>query len=716
MNRFDKQAGAVRRAAVAFGLVLALLLPGCAAGGEVSGTEESSAGGVNTSAAESADTEETTAAGTNAAGSSASALTTTVPPSGAPAGSSPAATSATARETAYSTGAPAPVKNYGESGDTSFKIPVTGLSKNTIYSVSRGAISGNRRLMAHDTLRLFCSLQGLINRDFAQNRIILMITPYQSSDTFWTEYFKRSGAPLDGMRTVSIDTWDDFLSTFKQQLIACGMCLWDPAVPATSNVAATVCGLDGYLPVKAEEDGLQQDLKALGVPVKLSLVGRFTGKGIISGTKRASTGSAKNDAYLWAMDKYMYRCSTKYMVYVADGASCTKGNEIYEKDSCSRDAFGAVSLLSHDYGILRRAFFFDLSPLDEAPCDDRNQKRGTDLATTKLLLKQRYDMAGGTFGCMVGFPPWQLKYSKHNGWGTVADTALEHTFVQVITQYNMYLDANFAPCNTSLYCHYPLKASYKNGNKQVTEKFDAHTIYVYYHLGDYDATEWAARDLFNAFQDKGRGQIPLTWAVNPGLSDRIPMLFDYIYTNLTPADTVCASDSGIGYIKPEQLFANDRLTDGRTLPAGDAAYIRVCTPYFRRFDMDVVSFIIGTMSREVYATYNAFAGKGSFHYDRAKPLTVYKGVPYVPTKNGVGNPGDYAASAEGMYSYLTTTMKGTNFLATRTIRWNPTQLMALTDAFEDYMADHMPGYTVKVVNAYNFLDLVKQSGQATVLS
>ncbi len=711
----SKPIRAMQSLAAACALALAILLPGCTGGSDVSSPENSAADSSSLTSAASTDASGTSSDMSD--GTTAGAMSNgTTAPSGSAAGSKPAATTSRAADTAQTTAAPKPVKNYGESGDASFKIPVTGLQKNTVYSVSRAAVSGNRRLMAHDTLRLFCSLQGLINRDFQQNRIILMLTPYQSSDTFWTDYLKRAGAPLAGMRTVTIETWDEFLATFKQQLIACGMCLWDPAVPATANVAATICGLDGFLPVKAEEDGLCDDLKALGVPVRFSLVGRFTGKGVIQGTKRASTGSAKNDAYLWAMDKYMYRCSTKYMIYVADGASCTKGNEIYEKDSCSKNAFGAVSLLSHDYGILRRAFFFDLSPIEEAPCDDRGQKRGTDLSTTKMLLKTRYDMAGGEFGCMVGFPPWQLKYSKHNNWGTVADTALEHTFVQYITQYNMYLDANFAPYNTSLYCHYPLKTSYKNGSKQVTETFDDHTIYVYYHLGDYDATEWAARDLFNCFQDKGRGKLPLTWAVNPGLADRIPMLFDYIYTNLSPMDTVCASDSGIGYIKPEHLFTDERMSDGRTLPAGDKAYIRVSTPYFRRFDMDVVSFIIGTMSREVYATYNAFAGIGSFHYDRAKPMTIYNGVPYVPTKNGVGNPGDYAESAAGMYSYLTTTMKDTNFIATRTIRWNPTQLMALTGAFSDCVAQNKPGYTVKVVNAYTFLALVKQSGQATVLS
>ena len=604
-------------------------------------------------------------------------------------------------------------------GDTSFQINVSGLQKNTVYSVTKDALLSSGKIMGHDVLRLFVSLQGLINRDLKKNKIALIIEPYQSSDTFWINYMTKSGAPLENMKKVKITSFQSFLDTFKNQLKSCGMVLWDPDVPSTANAAATVCGLDGYLPVKYDEDsaGLQAKLEQMGVPVKMNLRKRFTGKGIIYSTKIASTGSAKCDVYLWAMEKYMNRCSTKYMVYVADGASCVTDNVIYQKNTDSRDAFGAVNLVSHDYGIARRAFFFDLSPVStEAPCDDLKQKVGTDIQTMKKLFQKRYDRTGGDFGCMIGFPPWQLKYTKHNNWGTVADTTVEALFVQVCTMYNMYLDVSFTQSNSSVYYHYPLKSSYKNGNKAVTEKFDSKTIYIYYHLGDYDASAWATNQLWAAYQDSSRGKIPLTWAVNPGLSDRIPMLFDYMYSNLTSNDTICASDSGIGYISPQYLFKDDRLADARTLPNGDQKLISASKPYFAKFDMDIVSFIISKMSNDCYSTYQSFAPKGSFHYDRSKPITVYKGTPYVPTKNGVGNPGNYEESAKGMYEYLITTMKDTNFLATRTICWKPSELILLTEAFQKYASQHMPGYTFKVVNAYTFLEMVKQSGQGTVVS
>ena len=105
------------------------------------------------------------------------------------------------------------------------------------------------------------------------------------------------------------------------------MVLWDPDVPATANVAVTVCGTDGYLPVM-EGGAVYEKLAALGVEVKLNLCDKFTG---VEGTKIPDTdvmssGSKKCDAYLWALDKYMNRCSSKYVAYILDGLNVVPGS------------------------------------------------------------------------------------------------------------------------------------------------------------------------------------------------------------------------------------------------------------------------------------------------------------------------------------------------------------------------------------------------------
>jgi hypothetical protein len=78
-----------------------------------------------------------------------------------------------------------------------------------------------------------------------------------------------------------------------------GVVLYDPAVPATSNIASTIAGVESLLPVAYRPAGgatsVYSQLVTSGLlQVKQSLVGMFNGN---------RTGSAKCDAYLWAKEK-----------------------------------------------------------------------------------------------------------------------------------------------------------------------------------------------------------------------------------------------------------------------------------------------------------------------------------------------------------------------------------------------------------------------------
>ena len=91
------------------------------------------------------------------------------------------------------------------------------------------------------------------------------------------------------------------------------MVLYDPAVPATSNVASTVAGADDLLPVcsRPESPMYELPIHQLEIPVVISLVGRFNG---------TFSGSAKCDAYLWAAQEYLAsgRSSHTNMAYFVD--------------------------------------------------------------------------------------------------------------------------------------------------------------------------------------------------------------------------------------------------------------------------------------------------------------------------------------------------------------------------------------------------------------
>ena len=595
-----------------------------------------------------------------------------------------------------------------------FAVTTQGLAPNTVYKIEKSLIAKDEQYgMPHDTARLISSLQGLINRDVQKNHIALVIVD-SYTDT-WVPYIQENDTLLQEMTNeVTIKTVREFFSVFKNQLMDCGLVLWDPNAPSTANVAETICGLDGYLPVKylEESNSLYTTLTKMGIPVKLSLVDRFTGEGIIPGTSIVSTGSIKCDPYLWALEKYASRCNPELLVYTPDGSSSTVGNLIYEQDVHSKSLDYNRSY-GYDYGISKKAFFFDLSPLSvEAPCDDPKQIVGTDRATLIEILLNRYYRANGAFGEVSGFPPWWLKYSAHNGWGSVADTTLESTFTELISEYNGFMDADGSITNCSLYAQFTMDDQYTSiaNNKPVTEKFDENTMYLYMYTGDYDSSGWALEHMYRAYNDPARGSIPITWSINPGLSTRIPMFFDYLYKNQTENDYFNASDSGIGYIRPQGLF---RSESNRTLPDGDKEFIRISKEFFNRFDLDSVGFIIGKLSNNVCKTYNQFAPAGSNTNDVSWTPAVYDTTAYLRILNGIGDPATDDTKMETCVSNMldfAMNMKPYHVAGYRTIKYSAGDLKRTQEAFLAYAAEKDPDTTYKFVDYKTYFAMMREGG------
>ena len=149
----------------------------------------------------------------------------------------------------------------------------------------------------YDQFSFVTSLQGSINR----NKPSIFIEWDSEVDRFWHGYITSNGKFLHGTKIHKIGTFEKFVETFLDEIKKRGLVVWDKRVPATSNVAATICGVEGYLPVRYETDTksvyhlLTTKYK---IPVKLNLVDKFTGKGTIPDTNKKSSGSKKCDAYI----------------------------------------------------------------------------------------------------------------------------------------------------------------------------------------------------------------------------------------------------------------------------------------------------------------------------------------------------------------------------------------------------------------------------------
>ncbi len=629
--------------------------------------------------------------------------------------------------------------------DTSFVINSESLTPYTMYMVTRAVLEDC------DNGRLVYSLQGLLNRDFGvdANHSTLIHSNWGEVDVGWIDEITKEGSILnppteengeDGLTQVLLSDFDSFYQVFRDVIHSCGIILWDGNVPATANVAGTICGLDGYLPVLAQSP-LHQMLAEDGVPVKQSLVGLFAdgNKGQnIAGTSVVSTGSAKNDAYLWALEKYFARCSSEYLAYILDGSVCIKGYDAYEDHPTALLNTSTVNCLAnHDYLIARRCFFFDLAPYKgEAACDDPAQQNGladigTDNATMLKIYQARYDRAGGEFGALLGFPPWWVKYTAFREMGSKAETWVEWLYCEYITCYNLAKEADAqspaAMSNGSVYFKYvPKYSQYTNNKTKQSLTFDKNTYYYTIYLGDYDSSAWLRQHIYNMWVKNGgdtvRGSLPLMWGINPNLSYRVPMIFDYLYENKTANDYFVGGDGGAGYIIPAALFHDTTLSYmGEKRPSGNEAagdaFASYTLPFYQRFDMDITGFLIngnnGNITKNIAKCVNQYSPVGNFANASSMGIYKYNGTYYVNCYTGIGTSGAY----ETMYNFASGGMSSRfnkkNFGAYRTVCHTPTQIAGNVDEFAQYASGK--GMKVQYCDPYTYFDLLQQSGQGSTI-
>ena len=612
------------------------------------------------------------------------------------------------------------------SADTSFVMDNTGLEPRTIYvvnaSVTKAASNSNEdKLYSSDLIRLITSLQGLVNRDFGMdaNHTSIIYCTGDASDSTWLSEIMKEGV-YEGFNKKTISNKEAFFEIFATQLKYCGMILWDDNVWATSNVAATICGVDGYLPVRGKSS-LVSELKNLGVKEKLSLVGKFKNKGSgkIDGTSINTTGSAKNDAYLWALEKYFNRCSSQYIAYVLDAAAVVPGSGFSDKGMCQ--------LTDHDYLIARRCFFYDLAPYTgEVACDDPYGTVGLDAQTMRKIFQKRYDRAGGAIGMNMGFPPWWSKYNKDYDKGALSAGTLEPYFAELVTCYNLAMEADAADLaemtNGSVYYKYvPTVEKYENTKPATNMKYDDSKYYFTMYIGDYDSSAWMKQYVYTMWikngGDRKLGKVNMMWSYNPNLSYRIPMAFDYIYKNKSDKDYFAAGDSGAGYVNPTAFFSGVTLAQSKeTRPAstgdGSAKWVAYCQKFYKQFDLDITGFIINTgnaFDKKVMDMYNQISPVGSTYYSgNDDRLLINNGVPYIQTRIGVSK-----ENSAYLYDWAMNSMKGYHFASYRTVSWTPSEVSKTVDGYIEYAKGK--GRTVEYVDPYNFFSLIKQSGKGTIV-
>lgn len=471
---------------------------------------------------------------------------------------------------------------------------------------------------AWDILHIAAVLQGLANR----HRPRLYIN-YTRVDPFWLEKIREPGGYVEHCTLVPLSGIEAAIERFAE--VVKGAVVWDPEVPATSNVASTICGVEGLLPVRRDQvSGSIYDRLILNGPklrVVHDLTGKFTGRGTIPDSDRDSTGSPKCDAYLWAKTRYLdtAQCNPRLIGYYCD-AFWLRHPEDMSLDN--------VGLSNHDFVVARRGFFCDLNVWpDEAPRDEPDQRHGLDRETLVEVLVSCSKAARGSTIHFAGFTPWAMKYTTHgNAGGTHDAVPTEWETAHLASTCSAYMDADaigrVGMANASVFAHCKLPDRLLQNPPPTRRDLEAKGYidaegriaplnFIYHYLGDYDSAAWLYSRLPELWNNPVRGQVPSGWAFNPNLVDRLPVAFDWCYRTAAPGDYFVAGDSGAGYVNPTDLLPP---RDPSGLPSGAQAWIDHNVEYYRRLNYSITGFLIngfrGELTDESNALYRSFSGDG----------------------------------------------------------------------------------------------------------
>ena len=463
----------------------------------------------------------------------------------------------------------------------------------------------------YEYAHLLGALSGLANRDAPR-----LFTIYSDSDLRWQSYMNSINWPQDA-NYIAVDSIVDLVHRLSD--VINGVALYDPKVPATSNLASTASGVYNLVPIcyRSDPNTLYNQLVAGGPQLKIniSFVNMFTGN---------ITSSAKGDAYLWAAENFIDTklADATYLGYYID--------KFWSRTSQAPGAPFESLAVNQDWIIKNRGFVFDLSPWDdEAPNDDPRQKVGTDFNVLITLLKKVYQQHNGTkFSTVSGFVPWLFKYVDAKHGGVPSEWRMTH----VMSAFNIIIDAdaccldNFA--NAAFYSHY---ASTESGKRFVQNPLPSREqliqrgflseqnvvsqrTYLLFYAGDYDSAAWFANMFKNLWDDPKRGSVPIGWAVNPNLYDRFPLLHSYLYNSRTPNDFFVSGDSGAGYLNPTQLFEPRQFSN---LPAADDLWIERNRLYYNKFNIKHTGFVIngdsGPLTNASDIMYSKFSPMGFMH-------------------------------------------------------------------------------------------------------
>ena len=567
----------------------------------------------------------------------------------------------------------------------------TYIAEGTYFEVKSSQKSGADKY--DEALALAC-LQGIMNRESPAK---VYVNSGGGNDA-WLETMQEEGRWLHDVKFEQISGFEELMEIGGKDYVK-AVCIWDEDVSATVNVATTVAGVEDGLAMtwtayQKYRHLLNEDVKVI------NLIGMFDG---------SVTGSAKNDAYRWAIENYLYKdlCSTDFLAHYMDAWDA---NGHGGRRDGGDDSYVSV----RDWAVYNRSFVIDLSPWnDEAPYDDQEQPVGTDYETFTMVLEYLYEKTKDSAPFeMCGFFDF-AKYSV-SGVNTISKhqtVPAEWEYVWVISAYNGYHNTCIEwSWNESFHSQYTGAQQLENNRPEEYLDLEEDTTYLCFFMADYDSTYPLYRFLQDYWADPKRGEIPLAWGINPNLLDTYPDIIEYYYETATPNDYFTSDASCAGYINPSRV--PDETWD---------IMIDHNIKYFNRADMTIAPMVLDQdrLDEQSLEAFYQFApdGVSTIIIDQHRqggsqaPAAMYGDMPTdrldnsFPT-NSVANSIKAVENVvkSGYNRTLGSDASGSSLSLIRCVWTTPSYII---DVVEGYKAAH-PDENVVVVDIYNYFNLLKQ--------
>ncbi len=531
---------------------------------------------------------------------------------------------------------------------------------------------------SYDEAMAATTLQGVINRNAPR---LYLFSRKDGQPKHWLNLLSQQGRWLSGKRIEPLADLGALVKLAGDGLR--GAVIWDPAVPASVNVATTVAGVEDAVVLSPE-----MAAKYLGpwnLRVVKDLRGQFIG---------AESGSKKNDAYRWAVREYLARgrCSAHLFCLYEDAFSTRAGGDL-------------SYVVTRDWAVKSRAFVFDLSPWgDEIPGDDPSQRRGTDLETYRMILSEMLKAsAGKQMTELAGFFAF-AKYSNVPGHSSAHDPVpTEWETVWLISPYNCYQNTVAGDCyNQSLHSQAPRKPLVQRRPGPAPKL--ANKTYVAILMADYDSATPLYSFMPKHWSDPNRGKLPLAWGINPNLIETYPDLFAYLYETATPNDHFTADASAAGYMNPNRVRKEH-------LPL----FVEHNKRFFREADMTIAPMVLDwdEPSAAVKDAFCQFAPDGfativmDLHATggKAPQPHVWKGMAVTNLINDACNFAGPQQTAEVLYAQLKGRPKDApGFYFFRIVWVGPSEILKTLDSLR---AKH-PDVECEIVDPYTFFALFKE--------